>query len=333
MKKKTFCLLLASLLVVSGCNSTPKTIDFTIGTLKNEIIELEGSSYLGKDIVQKDSFVLAVHDGDSCLCWREFKDILINYNEKRLINGDPYIPFFSLDSSTIDGDINEIEKIETGYIDLYLYKDGEMIEKVSGAAKKNSKIFESLDEFTTFMDKRIGQNPINNLNYISIDYYTDYIKNNAESGKCIVVIERSGCRDCAACIPNVLIPYAKENKLNIPIYVIDIENYRQKTTYNTIKSTLLLTQESSSFGFNEGYVPTYQYYENGQIKDAGVYLNDTYDFATPGETIYISDSYFDKYRECAYTDVVLTDKTLDFEEYKNNIHKNIFLSFLEYYNK
>ena len=329
MNKKNFSIFLISLLMLSGCNSNENKIGFTIGSKENEVIELTTTSLLGKSQVQKDSFILAVHDGEECLCWQNFKDILKNYNASR----DEYIPFFSIDCSPEDFDIKGIEKIKTGYIDLYIYSDGEIIEKISGSAKKNAKIFESLDSFTSFMNEKIESNPIKNLYYISTDYLFDNIIDNTESGKAIVVIERSGCSDCSYCIPNVLIPYAKDNELKVPIYVIDIEDYRaNQDEYKTIKDSLFLSENSSMFGYKEGVVPTYQYYSDGVLSEAGVFANDEieYDY---GVSFTIKNSYFDGERSLNYTTTILKDNEYSIDKDINEIHAQIFTQFLNYYNK
>ena len=332
MNKKKFVLFLTSLLLLSGCNSSQKVLDFTIASKENEVIKLTSSTLLGKSLVQKDSFVLIVQNGNECLCWQNFKDILKNYNENRKLNNNEYIPFFSIDCSIDDFDIDGIDKIKTGYIDLYFYQDGEIIDKISGAAKKNAKIFESLKSFSSFMDEKIKNNPINNLYYISKEYLFENIVGNPSSDKAIVIIERSGCSDCSYCIPNVLIPYAKNNELKIPIYVLDIEKYRSnQNEYLEIKNSLFLSQESSIFGYKEGVVPTYQYYLNGELIDAGVFANDDLEY-NYGISFYVKDSYFDGKRNLNYTSTILKDKTFDINVEINEKHSEIFIEFLNYYN-
>lgn len=332
MKRKILSILLIGLLALSGCNSKEKTIDFCIGINENKIIELTKDSLLGKMKVQKDSFVLAVHDGNSCLCWQDFKDILRNYNGKRATNGNPLIPFFAFDCSIAD-EIEGIEKIETGYIDLYIFENGEIVEKRSGAATKDIPIFESLERFTNYMDKKIGLKPINNLYYTTSNFIIDKIIGNSDSGEAVVVVERSGCGDCSYCIPNVLIPYAKSHEFSIPVYVVDIEDFRSdEDQYTSIKARLNLTEDSSIFGYKSGFVPTYQYYKDGVLTDAGVFANDEIEY-TYGEYLTVKDSYFDGTRSLAYTEEILTNKTFDLDDSLKEKHAELLRLFLEYYTR
>ena len=109
-------------------------------------------------------------------------------------------------------------------------------------------------------------------------------------------------------MPYVVTPFLKENNPKIPVYVCDIESYRGTEEYDSVKAGLSLTVESNPLGFGKGVVPTYQYWKNGKLIDAGVYANDSFQLNSETNKVEVKETYFDGSRDLKYTTENLVSK-------------------------
>ena len=310
MKKKCWFFVLLISPLLSGCNDEGKKADFFIGAKENKIIELSLSELSSKIDTQHDTFFLATHKGDSCICWTGFQNVIETYNSSRKDDGKDYLPFYAFDTELMPENIPEsfkVEKILSGYTDFYIFKDGEIIDKYSKSAKKDLAIFENKDKFKEIVEDHINLNPIKDYQYVSYEYACrDLI--NKDNNEFVLFTVRSGCGDCNYCMPNVVTPFLKDKSLKMPVYIVDIEKYRNTDEYDTVKSTLQLTVESNPLGYGKGVVPTYQYWKNGVLLDAGVYANDSFFLDETTNKYQAKESYFDGTRTLKYTSENLKEK-------------------------
>ena len=124
MKKKCWFFVLLISPLISGCNDEVKQANFYIGAKENKIIELSLEELSSKIDVQHDTFLLATHKGDSCVCWADFQIVIESYNSKRKENGKDYLPFYSFDTDLMIENTPEsfkVEKILAGYTEFYIF--------------------------------------------------------------------------------------------------------------------------------------------------------------------------------------------------------------------
>ena len=350
MNKKSCIFPLLILPLLSGCQDEQKTADFLIGAKYNEITELSLGELSSKIDTQHDTFFLATHKGDSCICWTTFQYVIKTYNSSRKDEGKDFMPFYSFDTELMTDNLPEtfkIDKILSGYTDFYIFKDGEILDKYTKSAKKDSAMFEKEDKFADIVNKHINEDTIKNYQYVSYEYACrDLI--NKDNNEFVLFTTRSGCGDCNYCMPNVVTPFLKENNPKIPVYICDIEKYRGTEEYDSIKAGLSLTVESNSLGYGKGVVPTYQYWKNGQLLDAGVYANDSFFLNSETNKVEVKETYFDGSRDLKYTTENLVSKLNSADEseildYNGNYfmdvkkasayHDPLLKTFLTYYCK
>ena len=348
MKKKCCIFPLLILPLLSGCKNEAKKADFLIGAQENKIVELSLSELSSKIDTQHDTFLLATHKADSCLCWTNFRYAISQLNDKRKEEGKDYLPFYSFDTELMTDNLPEtfkVDRILAGYTDFYIFKDGEILEKYTKSAKKDSEMFENPDKLAKVINEHINDNLIGNYKYITYEYACrDLI--NKDNNEFALITVRSGCGDCNYCMPNVVTPFLKENAPKIPVYICDIEKYRGTEQYDNVKYNLKLTVESNPLGYGKGVVPTYQYWKNGQLVDAGVYANDSFQLNTEANKVEVKETYFDGTRELKYTTENLVSKLNSADEseiinYNGNYfmdvkkaaayHDPLLKSFLTYY--
>ncbi len=350
MKKK---LLLFPLLIsplISGCDSKPIQGDFLVGNYSASSIEITTSELSAKLLVEHDTFFLSTHKGESCICWTDFQNVLTTYNEQTKEDGDEYVPFFSYDTTSYETGLKipGIDEVMSGYVDFYVIIEGEIVEKYSKSAKKDYQFFDDVATFKSTIEKYMKAKPIPNYAYVSYDYARAHLINK-DNNEFILLTIRSGCGDCSYLLLNVLTPWLVKNGSKIPVYLCDIERYKDTKEYDDIRHNLKITEASDLLGYDVGRVPTYQYWKNGQLMDAGVYGNDFFVKDEETNKIKISKSYFDGTRDLKYTDINLIEQfnaldTIDASikpdgTYYLNIkkeadfHDPLLIAFLSYYCK
>ena len=129
----------------------------------------------------------------------------------------------------------------------------------------------------------------------------------------------------------------------------DIEKYKDTNIYDEVKNTLKITETSSEYGYDIGKVPTYQYWKNGQLVDAGVYANDSFIKDENTSKILMDKSYFNGTKQTKYTNVNLLEQVNSLENIEVSIksdgsyyldikkeaefHDPLLKAFLSYYCK
>ena len=304
MKKKYLLLLAVPLLFCSltSCSDIDGTL--TYGTYLeqdlNSFKTLNNEELLNKANNDKETFLLATYQGqysETCLCWSTFLNVMVNYSNKF------HEVFYLYDTQTKDDTVSSL-KIES-YSDstpcLYIFRGEKQLAKYS---YKNNK---SLFEDTTL--KQIEKN-IHRVVHKPYMYYVskDYLANNLSQVKEVgVLFMRSGCSDCSYVIPNVLIPYINEHAFAKDIWLLDMQHYydlrddetaseEERGQYQALKNQYgLSTAGNQTYGYQQGVVPTLQYYQQGVLKDVTVFFNDVVSQKEDG-SFYLSDSYYTEER-------------------------------------
>ncbi|MCD8204472.1 MAG: hypothetical protein LUC16_01405, partial [Coprobacillus sp.] len=122
-----------------------------------------------------------------------------------------------------------------------------------------------------------------------------------------VMYEWSTCPDCQYCLPEVVIPWFRNNETSTTLYIIDLavegilisDGVSSKTNESYIEFMTrygLNESGNETYGYTEiGVVPTFQYREKGEIKDAAVYFNDEISYEVD-KGYYISNSFYSSER-------------------------------------
>ena len=322
MKKLLFLLpiIAVTTLGISGCKSSKKA-RITYGTLVDtETTELDYGALAAK-VAKKENMLVAVwqDNGVPCGCWTTFKGVL-----------DKYVDEYDTKIYTIArsqfSDENEKWGLtilnDTTEPTFALIKDGKKAnEFVYG--NDNKPLFTTLKGLREAVTK-IARDP----QYMLVDQtYLDKALFEDKNSKVVVHYIWNFCPDCNDCFPNVLLPYSEKNEFKTKVWVIDLgikgllldaEGKFIGTGIQTYVDFLKLHKMSKAgdetFGYDRGFVPTTQVWENGELKDMTVYFNDAVSLENGKYTV--SRSYYDSERvkSLQYTNEVLQGKELAEEE-------------------
>lgn len=366
MKLKLVTLIpLLTISLLSSCKESIKPEDrpyLTYGSniyvdSINDLKEINSAELLAKTRDENELFLLAVYQGDyskDCLCWTTFKNTIMNY--VNIYYNNVYL--FNAQEQT-EALLNlKIEKLNRSTPYLYIFNGQKTLAKFSYANKKDQMIFEDATAVT--MDKRISK--VVNRSHL-IYTYSDYIDHLSDKLDSVVLFMRNGCGDCRYVIPNIVIPYINEKRINKNIYLFDMQDVydnskkedaseEEQASYQQLKDTYGLSVEgNATYGYGKGVVPTIQVRRGKQVRSAAVYFNDEVSKKEDG-SYYISDSYYTEKRISSLeylegkTDfpTILKDMTLNDGVLENGMggyylsqnianvyHKPIFESFLDYY--
>lgn len=244
-------------------------------------------------------------------------------------------------------------KLSTGTPILGFYKDGRKL-KVIGYSEKTAQDFSTKDNLLSMFEKYVVLP--RRIFYISLDE----LKRMKSAGESFVVLfTRSSCGDCQELFRVFLNDYAMKNRQK-SIYLLecDVEGIRfslegdslvyDQNLWLTFKEEWELSSTANEeFGYNAGYVPTFQYYEDGVLSASNVYLNDTYESNTTSTlengktinyTITITESFFDDLIGTSFnTKIVYNEETINRElylAYRSNVisfHNQKLNEFLNQY--
>lgn len=362
MKKTLFLLPLLTLasLSINGCRSNDKKARITYGTLvDDEAEELVYGSLSSKAATNKENMLISVITpySESCGCWTQFKTILDEYVRTYKTK----IYYICTDQFS-DGDDTFGLKIlqDTSAPTFALIKDGKVTNQY--VYSSDTKImFEDLSALRKTITK-IARDP----QYFLVDQ--EYLDNalfseTEKKEKVVIHYIWHFCPDCNDCLPNVLTPYSNENEFSTNVWVINLavkgillndsgvwEGTGIQTYVDFLKEHQMSYEGNETFGYDRGFVPTTQVWENGELKDMTVYFNDG--ISKVDGKYQITRSYYDEDRisNLGYTSEVLLGKTLSEEEvdvsvsdgvesyswnseYAREYHKPILEAFLDKYVK
>ena len=362
MKKKCLFLLLVPFAFSSlvSCSSKQKEC-LTFGTYVYQTVQtLKPLSNV--ELVEKTNgneiFLLAAYQGqysETCSCWTTYQNIIASYMNKY----SERVYVYNAQEQDATTEHLKITKVEASTPYLYIFKGSRQIAKFSKSKSKDEAIF--TDETGETMAERVHK-------VVSKPkmYYVDdaYLKENlSKTSKAIVSFIRNKCDDCKYVIPNVIIPYIKDKVFYTNIWLFDMQDVyelsnsstassEEKEQYQNIKNAYGLSASSNeTFGYQQGVVPTTQFYEDGILKDASVFFNDTIEQKEDG-TYYVKESYYSEervqnlsYLKNASVNKVIEGKTIDASKVMHTtsgkpywsqkdaaiLHAPLLTAFLDYY--
>ncbi len=353
MKNKalfTSILVGISLSTLVGCQQKDNRIRLSFGSpLATEATELTYAELVAR-MDNGENMIVVTYDSiysADCSCWTNFKKIVDKYVDDN-------------DTIIYQIDRNEFEGHEENY-GLTLLKEnsnptcfiashGEVKNEYRAGSKNNEAIFKTEDGFSSIIKKVTKPAQIMLVN-------RDYLRNAIDSGdKLIVYQARNACGDCNYCTPNFLLPYSDNNELKTKIFLMDLqvpgiyydaEMNMDTETYAAYKNEYQMTEATNAkYGYITGVVPTFQVWENKELKDACVYFNDS--LTKVDDKWVVDTTYYTSERvgNLAYTNTVLKGKVVADEDvfiwgdngYWNQDaaakeHNPILESFLNYYAK
>ena len=319
MKKKIICLLplLCVPFMLSSCRK--ERVDLTYGTyIESSLQTLKeiDSDELDNRLNKGETILLAAYQGqysEECLCWDTFKNVIVNY----INTYHEEVLLYNAQEQSESVNKYKIQKFNESTPILYIFKGYKQIASFNESKKENKSIFNE-------KNAKAMHNRVHQYTNKPTMYYVDdaYLKSNlAYQDESIVLFIRNSCGDCKYLIPNAIIPYINSSKNLKDIWLFDLQPYQdlQKTAtdgstpYDDIKNRYLLSESASpEYGYQQGVVPTMQYYQRGQLKDATVYFNDVVNQNTEGK-YYISDSFYSEQR-------------LSYTKYNSDVLKGMELS-------
>lgn len=269
--------LLLSVSCLSGCSSSsPERLTF--GTLYHESpVELTTDEVYTKK--ENENFLLATYGDTTCGCWVYFSRVLDalakNYN----------LLTYKLSDENIDERLNEFGIKNSDNPAFYIIANKKIIRR--NFYVDNDSIFTDEKRLKAAIEERIA------LPYMYL-INEEQIKTEVVDKDGIIYYTRMSCPDCSYCTPNVIMPHIKKwieptNK----IYVYDMDPLRKEDMekYQQFKDDHFLSNKyNTTFGYGTGFVPTFQYYKDGELYDMAVYFNDE---ITDGV---ITTSYYDEER-------------------------------------
>lgn len=290
------CLLLTSGVLIScGDDSLPIKVTYKSAVDKVHSITYDQLEYKINDQDINESFVLIVEDR-TCGCTATF----LQYLESSYIP-ETHALFYGID-------VSELNKHSEKFgINVNLTQPSACFFNKRVMAKQidrghHEQTFHPIDDgsgklicndFVKMMDSyTIQQDKL-----FLYDKYNNVIDDLKRKNRAIFYAFRSSCSDCKKASTSILFPYLNSiTDINNKIYLLDLDRYRNNTDYQTIKDKLLLTSSSNpDYGYNDGVVPTFQYWENGQIKDASVFFNDV--IAKKDGSFIVEDSFYSEERQ------------------------------------
>ena len=297
--KTLFLGILLAVSTLSGCATTPSKININIGSKIGQITDLKRevdlSALLSSEI--KEGVLLAVYSkslSSGCSCWTGFREEVIN---KYVRNKN--VPIYSIDTDKLSDSVLKkfgISRLTSSSPMFYIFQDGKR-QKLYKYTESQSGIF-SYEKFVKEMDKMLNKPEKFSMFYVDEEYLFGSEKH-INDEKTVLLTERNACSDCSYLIPNFLVPFTSKNTLKKEILIMDIQSYNWNGNdgedYTSIISKLKLSEASEpTYGFGRGFVPTIQYYENGQVKDAAVTFNDS--LIKNGDNYKVDSTYYTEER-------------------------------------
>lgn len=314
MKKitKIFTYFVLMILLISGC-SCKKDKD---NKANLQIGDMNATTYVNIDIKEynakisnKDDFILFVYSND-CMGCRMFKPKLESViQEKHLI-------VYGIETSEIKGISKDNDLYKLKYTPtIIIYKEGKNI--FYSLSDNDLENFDTKEKFVSLLDKYTN---MPTLYYINKAQLKEKITNKENF---IIYYSRSTCGDCSYLNKNYMKEYLNSNTKTKHFYIIetDVEGIRRvngevnSEQWQAFKNEFGLSNViNTELGHGAGYVPTLQYYNNGEIKEMMVYFNDFNDATLNADGSYsvtIDNSY--------YSDNPYIGQTINYSEYQKKL--------------
>ena len=323
MKKVLFLLPLLAItsLGISGCKKSEQLPRITYGTLVGQESEEITYADLTAKIARQETMIVATYlkvTSGQCGCWIRFKSVLDEY-VKEYNTRVYYIDRFSFPD---DGDNFGIT-LNTKVTDpsVVFFKNGKKANQYLYSSDTKP-IFEQMSGLRKAVAK-FARDP--QLMFVDQDYLDNALFT-AKNDKVVVYYLWNTCPDCNDCLPYVLDPYQNKNEFSTQVWCIDLaikglllnENGDQDKTQASyvkfLKDHHMSAAGDSTFGYDRGFVPTFQVWEKGVLKDMSVYFNDSYEKVD--EEWKITRSFYSQERvaHLQYTNTILEGTTIPNED-------------------
>ncbi|MCR5506113.1 MAG: hypothetical protein K6F07_03875 [Bacilli bacterium] len=311
--RNKFILLLPILAAstLTGCSKDNRTrITYGSPTI-SAAIELTYEQLATKMTAGENMILVTYHQeySPSCECWKSFKPIIDAYADAN----DTYI--YQIDRTLfVNHEDFGFTMMDSSNPTLIITKEGKKQNEYL-YSKNNTAMFTTADGFKKALDKVIKA-----PQFIVIN--SDYLDNKLlkSNDSFVVYYHWSFCPDCTYCMPNVLMPYSQNNNFSTKFYCIDLavpgilmtsdnkwpeEGTAVETYVTFLKNHHLSLAGDEKFGYDRGFVPTFQYYKGGELTDMSVYFNDKVE-QVDGK-YKITRSYYtqERVKNLTYTDTVL----------------------------
>ena len=312
MKKKLLPLLpiaIAPMLV--GCNNDNR-IRITYGSPTiSSAVDITYDQLAAKMTNGENMIVVTYHQeySPSCECWKAFKPIIDKYAD----DNDVYI--YQIDRLLFNGhDDFGFTLLNQSNPSLIITKDGEKKHEYL-YGKNNASMFTDASGFKKAIEKVVKAPQFMVVN-------SDYLDNKLlkSNDTFVIYYSWSFCPDCNYCMPKVLQPYSQTNNFRTKFYMIDLavpgilmtddnkwpsEGTSVATYVDYLKNHHMSKAGDEKFGYDRGFVPTFQYYKGGELTDMCVYFNDA--LTNEGGKWKVSRSYYsqDRIANLGYTNTVL----------------------------
>ncbi len=297
MKIKGLVLACLFALPLCGCESSKGAIKLTYGSEIDEEATQIRTGDLQTMCENKESFILVLYPGEdsTCTCWTTFSRVINEYvtKETRII--------YKMNGLSLS-DKNDYDlSIRTDRPTLSIFNEGKKeyewiydSKSTQSYFKKESDLEDQLNEYTVEPS----------LIYIDEDRLSELVSSKKTFH---VMYEWSTCPDCQYCLPEVVIPWLRENETSTTLYVIDlavegilisngVSDKNNKSYIDFMTKYGLNESGNETYGYTEvGVVPTFQYRVKGEIEDAAVYFNDEVSY-DESKGYYISNSFYSEER-------------------------------------
>jgi hypothetical protein len=300
-------IIITSFVTLFGCscddnNEYDNRANLSVGDFSYTTYEIIEMDTLKGKTSAKDDFILFVYQ-DGCYACSAFKPVLESVIQSL------HIKVYALNYWNIEKghELKELKYTPS----IVVYKEGKAILKTDPTL--NSEYFANKDGFIKLLDQ---YTITPKAYYLSLSQLDLKISNRENF---IVYFSRNSCSDCSYLNNN----YLKEVILSLPkdknFYILetDVEGIRltngtpDSEKWQQFKDNYGLSKANNPLGHGVGYVPTFQYYEGGQIKDMAVYFNDFSSVVTENGVamVTIDMSY--------YNDHPYINQKIAYSEYKN----------------
>ena len=304
MKKSLLKFLLLPLVFGSLASCSYSKSSLTYGTYVSQTLysikELTNVELLNKTKNENETFLLAVYQGqysEGCSCWSTFESVIVKYMN------DYHGVVYEYNAQEQDDSLEalKIEKVEASTPYLYIYKGEKRLAKYCYNNKQEFDLFEDAEKMNQLVSKKVNKPSVYYVNDLFLT------ANLASSKDAVVLFARSGCGDCNYVLPNVLIPYINNHSSKKEVWIYDLQSLydlsrssaateEEKARYQEMKDKYGLSASANDkYGYQNGVVPTMQYYQEGILKDSTVFFNDEVSQKEDG-SFYLSNSFYSEER-------------------------------------
>ena len=231
--------------------------------------------------IDKLSFVLVTFNDRTCGCWRDFIPMFVHFAN------DYHYQVKLFDVALFEGHNNKfgVYSVKSQMPGICFFRRGKLIRQiVYGKSEENNRKIFKYNEYEKTYEKFFIPFMLENvympkLYYVDKETLDDMIESKQEFN---LYVARTSCGDCGRIEKDYIHGWVDKNKtttINDCLYIFDIQSYRSDmTVYQEIKDAYGLSNVyNTDFGYDTGYVPTFQRWKDAAIIDMITVLNDSVD--------------------------------------------------------